>query len=172
MTLAAAIVLLALAGGEAWRVLRIRAWNAAIVSGAAAPAAARVPSQVRFAAAYALGAAGQVEAALNAYRELGHAGEDQVRRDAKYNSGTLYLQQAIAAAAGADPGAALTWVELAKQSYRELLREDPGDWDARYDLERALRIAPDAEPAAAEPPPPPDRRHTPSSAAGVSLGLP
>jgi mxaK protein len=171
LTLAAALVLLGLAGGEAWRLHRIGAWNAAITGGATA-AAARAPAPVRFAAAYALGAKGKVDAALNAYRELEHVEEDRVRRDAKFNSATLYLEQALAAQAGADPSAALTLVELAKQSYRELLREDPGDWDARYDLERALRLAPDAEQAAAELPPPPDSRHTPSSAAGVSLGLP
>jgi hypothetical protein len=30
-------------------------------------------------------------------------------------------------------------VELAKQRYRDLLRAEPQDWDARYNLERALR---------------------------------
>ena len=37
----------------------------------------------------------------------------------------------------------LPLIELAKQSYRDLLRENPGDWDARYNLERALRLAPE-----------------------------
>ena len=37
----------------------------------------------------------------------------------------------------------LPLIELAKQSYRDLLREDPGDWDARYNLERALWLAPE-----------------------------
>ena len=34
-------------------------------------------------------------------------------------------------------------LELAKQRYRDLLRLRPGDWDARYNLERALRLAPE-----------------------------
>jgi mxaK protein len=172
ITLAAAIVLGCAAGAQAWRLIRIREWNAAILNGAATAAAAGAPAQVRFAAAYALAAKGDVQSALNAYRELDHNDDVKVRRDAKFNSATLYLQESLKAGAGADPSAALALVELAKQSYRELLREDPGDWDARYDLERALRLAPDAEPAGAELLPPPDRRQTPSTAPGVSLGLP
>ena len=34
-------------------------------------------------------------------------------------------------------------LELAKATYREALRLDPGRWDARYNLERALRAAPE-----------------------------
>jgi mxaK protein len=172
MTLAAAVVLLGLAGGEAWRLVRIRHWNAEIANGGAAASAAAVPSKVRFAAAYAEDAKGNVQGALNAYRELDQVEDLQVRRDAKYNSATLYLKEALAAGAAADPSAALTLVELAKQSYRELLRENPDDWDARYNLERALRIAPDADPAGAELPPPPDHRHTPATTPGLTLGLP
>jgi mxaK protein len=172
MALAAAIVLLGLAAGEAWRLVRIGHWNAAIANGGAALADRAAPAEVRFAAAYAEGARGNVQGALNAYRELDQAPQPRLRRDAKYNSATLYLKEAMAAGAAADPSAALTLVELAKQSYRELLREDPDDWDARYNLERALRLAPDAEQAGAELPPPPDHRHTPSTAPGMTLGLP
>jgi hypothetical protein len=41
-------------------------------------------------------------------------------------------------------------VELAKQRYRDLLRAEPQDWDARYNLERALRSAPEEQEASAE----------------------
>jgi mxaK protein len=34
-------------------------------------------------------------------------------------------------------------LEQAKERYRELLRIDAGDWDARYNLERALWLAPE-----------------------------
>jgi mxaK protein len=37
----------------------------------------------------------------------------------------------------------LATLELAKQRYRDLLRVNPLDWDARYNLERALRLAPE-----------------------------
>jgi mxaK protein len=40
---------------------------------------------------------------------------------------------------------ALPLIELAKQSYRGSLRLNPEDWDARYNLERALWLAPEVE---------------------------
>ena len=43
------------------------------------------------------------------------------------------------------PGQALALIELAKEHYRELLRQDPDDWDARYNLERAQRLQPDPD---------------------------
>ena len=167
----AATLLLSVAVWQAWQLLRIHRWNAAIGAGYAV-VDARAPPAVRFAAAYARASRGDVEGALNAYRELDGAADVRVRRDAKYNSATLYLQKALALQAGANEAEALTFVELAKQSYREVLRDDSGDWDARYNLERALRLAPDPAREAEELPPPPDSRHAPSTAAGASLGLP
>jgi len=45
----------------------------------------------------------------------------------------------------------LTLVADAKSRYRALLRATPGDWDARYNLERALRLSPELQ----DGPPPP-----------------
>jgi len=57
------------------------------------------------------------------------------------------LRQALAGGTRADAG---PLVELAKQRYRDLLRAEPQDWDARYNLERALRVAPEEQESAAE----------------------
>ena len=51
----------------------------------------------------------------------------------------------------------LPLIELAKQSYRDLLREDPNDWDARYNLERALWLAPEVEQVIADDAEPADK---------------
>ncbi len=63
----------------------------------------------------------------------------------------MYLRQGELAIAGGDAARGLPMVELAKQRYRDLLRDTPGDWDARYNLERALRLAPEENPLDADP---------------------
>jgi mxaK protein len=39
----------------------------------------------------------------------------------------------------------LPLLELAKQSYRNALRRDPSRWDVRYNLDRALWLAPELD---------------------------
>jgi mxaK protein len=53
--------------------------------------------------------------------------------------------------AGTQPGLAIPLLELAKEGYREVLRHDPGQWDARYNLERAQRLLPDPDESLVEP---------------------
>ena len=53
----------------------------------------------------------------------------------------MYLRQG--AGDGADAVRSLPLIEQAKARYRALLRIAPDDWDARYNLERALRVAPE-----------------------------
>ena len=66
----------------------------------------------------------------------------------------------------------LPLLELAKQGYRDVLRDDPQQWDARYNLERALRLAPEAEEGddGAAPPPLASERAV-TTMKGFSLGL-
>ena len=65
-----------------------------------------------------------------------------IRAGAQYNLANLYLREALG---GNSPISSHTrpMVELAKQRYRDLLAEMPGHWPARYNLERALRLAPE-----------------------------
>ncbi|WP_280151605.1 MxaK protein [Piscinibacter sp. XHJ-5] len=113
-----------------------------------APAPSAAPREVRLARAIALAEAGAYDAAFKAYGGLIQQGPpDAVARQALFNLGNMHLRQ------GAAPDAsvpAMTMVELAKQRYRDLLRIDPGDWDARYNLERALRLAPEEQAPQAE----------------------
>jgi mxaK protein len=116
------------------------------VNAAIAGASASLPDEsfpeARFAHARALSAAQNYEAAVQAYKTLAQNERTDLRRAALYNLGNLHLHQALKSG----PNAAvesLPLIELAKQSYRDLLREDPGDWDARYNLERALWLAPE-----------------------------
>lgn len=102
--------------------------------------------EARLAHANALAAAGDPEAAARAYTALIRPDDlDAIGRDALYNLANDYLRQGLAASRGDDPSLGLPLIELAKQRYRDLLRADPGDWDARYNLERALRLAPEED---------------------------
>lgn len=143
--------------------------NTAIASAQVSDFDATVP-EARFARALALARAGDTDAAVKTYKSL--IGED--RRDleqrARYNLGNLYLRDALAK--GADAALSLPLIELAKQSYRELLRITPTDWDARYNLELALRLAPEVEQEIEEKEEPPEKEQSISTLQGVRIDLP
>jgi mxaK protein len=149
--LGALALLAAFAAHDLWQLHRIARANEQIAAGAPptddAPTA---PREVRFAQAYAQAASGAGEAALNRYGAL--HGNDTIGRAARYNSANLLLRQAIALRAGPEPGQALALIELAKEHYRQILRSSPGDWDARYNLERAQRLVPEPDASDEEPP--------------------
>jgi len=104
------------------------------------PQAAR---ELRLAQALALSKAGNHDAALKGFAGLLQAGErDAVAQQALFNLANMYLRQGLAQKSGAEP-----LFELGKQRLRDLLRVAPQDWDARYNLERALRLAPEEQEA-------------------------
>jgi mxaK protein len=152
---AAGLALAALVATQALRLAQAQRVERAIAQAAEPAAADRDLPQARLAHALALGAAGRYEAALAAHKGLIQDEHGALREAALYDLGNLHLREALKNGAG-DAGAALPLLELAKQSYRDALRMAPADWDARYNLERALQLAPeidedasdDAEPAA------------------------
>ena len=66
---------------------------------------------------------------------------DAIGRAALFDLANMYLRQGAGDAA--QSLRSLPLVEQAKARYRALLRVAPDDWDARYNLERALRVAPE-----------------------------
>jgi mxaK protein len=101
--------------------------------------------EVALTRAVALAKVGDVEAATKVYNSLILTGRrDAIARDALFDLGNLYLRQGLARADD-NSTSYLPMIELAKQRYRDLLREDPEQWDARFNLERALRLAPETE---------------------------
>ena len=124
-----------------------------------------------FAQAHELAGAEKVEPALARYRALyGHPTYGAL---ARYNSANLLLRQALVLRGSDTPGQALPLIELAKQGYREVLRSDPEQWDARYNYERAQRAQPDPDEMDApigEPAARPER--SPTTTRGVGGGLP
>jgi len=140
-------VALALAAGalQAALLLRDQQRNAAIATATAGgqpPADGGLP-ELQFAAAWAQAASGADEAALNRYRAL--QGDGPVGQAARYNTANLLVRQAVKLRETQQPGQAVPLLELAKETYREVLRHDPAHWPARYNLERAQRLLPDPE---------------------------
>ncbi len=117
--------------------------NAAIATASVSSDSVAFP-EARFAHAIALAGKGDYEGALRAYKVLSRDAPEPIATAALFNAGNLQLREAMkegqAAAARAFP-----LIELSKQSYRAVLRRDPQDWDARYNLERALWLAPEVE---------------------------
>jgi mxaK protein len=142
---AGACTALALLATTRWLVLAQAQRVERAIARATEPAAAdRDLPQARLARALALGAAGRYEPALAEHKALIRDDHGALRETALYDLGNLHLREALKNGPG-DVGAALPLVELAKQSYRDALRMAPTDWDARYNLERALQLAPEID---------------------------
>jgi mxaK protein len=138
----------ALATVEGMRLREAQRVNAAIAGAAQSESDSDLP-EARFVRAMALAKAGDYENALKAYRALGREDGTRVSMSALYNAGNLQLREALRE--GPDAAVrALPLIELAKQSYRAVLRREPDSWDARYNLERALWLAPEIETTAGE----------------------
>jgi mxaK protein len=127
--------------------------------------------QLRFVKAQELAAADDLEGALALYRTL--FSDPLLGVGARYNQANLLMRQGLRNREGAEVGQAIALVELAKQGYRAVLRIEPLHWDARYNLERALRLQPDPdEDAAAIGGPRNDAERAPITLRGIPQGLP
>jgi mxaK protein len=151
---AAAVVSCALAAAmQAARLQQAASVNRAIAAASVPASAPEVDAdeagEARFARAAALAEAGRYEEAVDAYKGVARSERASLRRAALFNLGNLHLREGQRREAS-DATQALALYELSKQSYRDLLREDPNDWDARYNLERALWQAPEADDAEEE----------------------
>jgi mxaK protein len=175
-----ACVALAAWYGFAWQ--RAIAFNRALSSELAVTANADSGSslQLLLAQAEKLRQVGKTTEALGALRDveaktLGRSDSLalQAQADAKFNSANIYLRQAIEYSAQGDKAKALPPAELAKGLYRDVLRQAPQAWDARYNLERALAIVPEAEADENEALAlPPQGERAVTTMRGISPGMP
>lgn len=93
--------------------------------------------------AYNLMRRNRADEALELFNQLQNKGDREFQSRLHYNLGNLYLSQALDLVTQAEFGRAFTLASLAKDSYREALRLDSQDWDAKYNLEVAMRLVPD-----------------------------
>ena len=98
----------------------------------------------QFARAYSLQRSGQFEEAIKGYAQVEAAADDGLKRLVLFNLATLYLERAIGSV-GDGRDVSLPLIELAKETFRQLLRHESGDWDAKYNLELAIRLSPEPE---------------------------
>ncbi len=146
------------AGVQVLRLQRATHINAAIRSASVTSLDRSVP-EAQVARAIALSRSGDYEGALLAYKTVIQGDRGDLRRLALYDLGNLHMRAAIKNPL-APTDQVLPLIELAKQSYRDLLRETPDDWDARYNLERALYLAPETEEDVADDEPPAPKEHS------------
>lgn len=166
---AAALIVAMPLAHQAWRLHASVQLNGDVARTLAAPAATLLldestAGEARFAQAAALAKAGRTDAALKAYKALIEGDRADLRAAALYNAGNLHLREALKNGES-EAIRSLPLIELAKQHYRDLLRAEPSRWDARYNLERALWLAPEAEDAASAD----DARTTPRERAITTM---
>jgi mxaK protein len=145
----------------------------AAAGGSPQPNGTNIPNipQAQLAQAITLAKAGKFTAALKAYKALLDA-PDEVRLPALYNLGNLNMREALKNGPG-EAQRALPLIELAKQSYRDDLRSNPADWDARYNLERALWLSPEYDdPILERNQAPVHSEHAMSTLQGAKIDLP
>lgn len=70
-------------------------------------------------------------------------GGSRLQSQSRYNLGNVYLTQAMAEVEAGRINQAMPLLTLAKQSYRQALALDSGFWDAKYNLELAMRLLPE-----------------------------
>ena len=170
---AALVALSVIAGVDAWRLMQIGRWNRAIADGSIVDARGPMPVEAKFAQAYLLEQRGEHQEALARYQELERGTAGDLIAAGKYNSANIYLRWAHEFRAQENASPAMPLLELAKQTYRDLLRTTPENWSARYNLERALRLSAESDEAnASDLPPPPQSERAITTMRGFTLGLP
>ena len=158
---------------DGWRWFETARINRAIVDGSIVGQEHAIAPQAVFARAYFLAQRGDNEPALNLYKRLQDDKGDfgALARGARFNAGNIHLREATMQKTRGDAalGAIITPAELAKQAYRDVLRGDPRDWDARFNLERVLRLLPDPENTGGTPE---QSERAATTMRNVTLGLP
>ena len=141
----AAAVLVALLVWELYELGRLRDWNRAMEDGTVTGLKGSLPAPLLFAQAYHQPPGGDYRDALALYKRAEVAGDPALQAIARYNSGNVYFRAGLAMREADNEQQAVPLLELAKGSYRQALRLDPANWDARYNLERVLRQRPEPE---------------------------
>lgn len=100
-------------------------------------------------------------------------GDRALRAKIRYNLGNIYLEQAVEQAEAKNFNEALPLAGLAKQAYRQALALDSRFWDAKYNLEVAMRLLPEMDSVIVKDEAPDNRKSQPwTTVPGFPRGLP
>lgn len=102
-------------------------------------------AEVRMAKVIYLRQKHRYEEALSLLNGLLQQAKPQLQAQSRYNLGNLYLVQAMEKAETGNINEAMPLLGLAKQAYREALLIDSRFWDAKYNLEVAMRLLPEMD---------------------------
>ena len=139
----ALVPVLAILGIDLYGALDERRVNAMLARGDIALVAQRDTARGRLANAWRLHASGRLTEAIAAYGAVAPESEPELGTVQHFNLANLYLERAAELERADQLQPAMSLVELAKQSYREILARDPHHWDSRHNLSRALEMLPD-----------------------------
>ena len=101
----------------------------------------------QMASAYDLQQRREFDEAVKAYAAITVRPGSALQLQIKYNLANLYFRRALELRESGATDLAMPLIELAKQNYKEILRIDNDDWDAKYNLELALILAPETDAA-------------------------
>lgn len=101
----------------------------------------------QFANAYHLQQRHDFKNSVNAYASIAARPDSRLQLDIKYNLANLFFREASKMRENGADDLAMPLIELAKQNYKEILRIDDQHQDAKYNLELALFVSPDNDPA-------------------------
>jgi mxaK protein len=147
------IAALVLAGGScavsAWTMFLAWRDNRAITDLAAGrdlPVESGSRLEVKAARAHFLLQHDRIEDAQALVSEIKVGNDSRLLADVQYNLANARLRAAFALIEQNKIDAATSFVGLARDSYRAALTTDPGRWDARYNLDVAIRLVRDFSP--------------------------
>ena len=101
--------------------------------------------ELRLARAFYFKQIHRYDEALSTLSLIMDKGDRNFQAKVRYNLGNLYLEQAVEQVKAMHINEALPLAGLAKQAYRQSLALDSGDWDAKYNLEVAMRLLPEMD---------------------------
>jgi mxaK protein len=128
--------------------------------------------RIWIAAAHQPARADRIAEAAALLRRAADSSRGELREIALYDLGNVYLQAALKVVESGADASGLPLFELAKESYRSALMERPDLWDAKFNLELALRAAPDPDPDDTGAPPVLTGERAVTTMRAFTLGLP